>query len=218
MLVSAWSRRTGVAASLAVVGACAPPAVPARVESGPPPMPMVAEPPVSVVDGAPAGTIAPLAQSWEDSVFASLTLREKAAQMVWQTTFGDYVSDDAPQWRRLKANITDDRVGGVLISVGSPLEIAAKLNALQQISRVPLLVGADLEAGPGFRARGGVFLPNNIDLGGAPVFPPQMALGAAADTGLAYEQGRVTAVESRALGIPIAFSPVLDVNNNPANP
>jgi beta-N-acetylhexosaminidase len=147
-----------------------------------------------------------------------LTLREKAAQMVWQTTFGDYVSDDAPQWRRLKANITDDRVGGVLISVGSPLEIAAKLNALQQMSRIPLLVGADLEAGPGFRARGGVFLPNNIDLGGAPVFPPQMALGAAADTGLAYEQGRVTAVESRALGIHIAFAPVLDVNNNPANP
>src|SRR5688500_14974501 len=29
---------------------------------------------------------------------------------------------------------------------------------------------------------------------------------------------RVTAVESRALGIHVAFAPVLDVNNNPANP
>jgi beta-N-acetylhexosaminidase len=184
----------------------------------PQPLQVSAEAPVSVVDGSPSAPVAAPTVSWEDSVLASLTLRDKAAQMVWQTTFGDYVADDAPQWRRLKANITDDRVGGVLISVGSPLEIAAKLNALQQISRVPLLVGADLEAGPGFRARGGVFLPNNIDLGGAPVFPPQMALGAAADTGLAYEQGRVTAVESRALGIHIAFAPVLDVNNNPANP
>jgi beta-N-acetylhexosaminidase len=45
-----------------------------------------------------------------------------------------------------------------------------------------------------------------------------MALGASNDTALAYEMGRVTAVEGRALGIHIAFGPVLDVNNNPANP
>ena len=166
----------------------------------------------------PTALISVAAASWEDSVFATLTLRDKAAQMVWQSTFGDYVAADAAQWRRLEANIKEDRIGGVLMSVGSPLEIAAKLNALQQMSRVPLLVGADLEAGPGFRARGGVFLPNNIDLGGAPVFPPQMALGAAGDSALAYEMGRVTAVESRALGIHVAFAPVLDVNNNPANP
>jgi beta-N-acetylhexosaminidase len=167
---------------------------------------------------APVPAPAPPRQIWEDSVLASLSLRDKAAQMVWPFTFGDYVADDAPVWRRLKANVTDDHVGGVLISVGSPLEIAAKLNALQKASPVPLLVGADLESGAGFRARGGYFLPNGIDLGGAPVFPPSMALGATADTALAYEQGRITAIEGRALGIHVAFSPVLDVNNNPANP
>src|SRR5688572_6905942 len=207
-----------VAGSLVFAGACASPGVPPRVEPEPPPVPIPAEPLGSVVDEPRSAPVALAARSWEDSVFASLSLRDKAAQMVWQTTFGDYVAADAPQWRRLRANIEEDHIGGVLMSVGSPLEIAAKLNALQQLSRVPLLVGADLEAGPGFRARGGVFLPNNIDLGGAPVFPPQMALGAAADTSLAYEMGRVTAVESRALGIHVAFSPVLDVNNNPANP
>ncbi len=138
--------------------------------------------------------------------------------MVWPFTFGDYVADDAATWKRLKQNVEQDHVGGVLISVGSPLEIAAKLNALQAASPVALLVGADLEAGAGFRARGGYFLPNGIDLGGAPVFPPAMGLGATADTSLAYEEGRVTAVEARALGIHVAFSPVLDVNNNPANP
>jgi beta-N-acetylhexosaminidase len=163
-------------------------------------------------------TPSPAARSWEDSVLASLSLRDKAAQMVWPFTFGDYVSDDAAVWRRLKANVEQDHVGGILISVGSPLEIAAKLNALQEASPVPMLVGADLEAGAGFRARGGYFLPNNIDLGGAPVFPPAMALGATADTALAYEEGRITAVEARALGIHVAFAPVLDVNNNPANP
>ena len=83
---------------------------------------------------------------------------------------------------------------------------------------MPLLVGADLEAGAGFRASGGFFLPNAIDLGGATVFPPLMALGATRDTALAYAYGRATAVEGRALGIHIVYGPVLDVNNNPANP
>ncbi|MDQ3674002.1 MAG: hypothetical protein M3365_06480 [Gemmatimonadota bacterium] len=155
---------------------------------------------------------------WTDSVLASLSLREKAAQIVWPSVYGDYVSGDSRQWRLLTRYITQDKVGGFTISIGSPTEIAAKLNALQAMSGVPLLFGADLEAGAGFRARGGYFVPNAIDLGGAMVFPPEMAIGATRDTTLAYEQGRLTAVEGRALGIHIAYAPVLDVNNNPDNP
>jgi beta-N-acetylhexosaminidase len=155
---------------------------------------------------------------WTDSVLASLTLREKAAQIVWPSVYGDYVSTDSPQWRHLTQYIQHDKVGGFTISVGSPIEVAAKLNALQSMSQVPLLFGADLEAGAGFRARGGYFVPNAIDLGGAIVFPPEMAVGATRDTSLAYEQGRLTAIEGRALGIHIAYAPVLDVNNNPDNP
>jgi beta-N-acetylhexosaminidase len=98
------------------------------------------------------------------------------------------------------------------------MDIAVKVNALQEMSELPLLISADLETGVGFRARGGYFLPNAIDLGGATNFPLQMALGAAGDTTLAYELGRVTALEGRALGMHIAYGPVLDVNNNPANP
>ena len=202
--------------------ACASRPVSPAVE--PEPARAIAEPQVSMVPaGASATSSAPMAsaqpaRSWEDSVLASLSLRDKVAQMMWPFTFGDYVAEDAVAWRRLKVSVEQDHVGGVIISVGSPLEIAAKLNALQQASPLPLLVGADLEAGAGFRARGGYFLPNGIDLGGAPVFPPAMALGATGDTALAYEEGRITAVEGRALGIHVAFSPVLDVNNNPANP
>jgi beta-N-acetylhexosaminidase len=155
---------------------------------------------------------------WTDSVLASLTLREKAAQIVWPSVYGDYVSGDSPQWRRLTDYIQKEKVGGFTISVGSPTELAAKLNALQSMSKVPLLFGADLEAGAGFRARGGYFVPNAIDLGGAIVFPPEMAVGATRDAALAYEQGRLTAIEGRALGIHIAYAPVLDVNNNPDNP
>ena len=155
---------------------------------------------------------------WTDSVLASLTLREKAAQIVWPSVFGDYVSGDSPQWRRLTQYVQQERVGGFTISIGSPTEVASKLNALQGMSKVPLLFGADLEAGAGFRARGGYFVPNAIDLGGAIVFPPEMAVGATRDTSFAYEQGRLTAIEGRALGIHIAYAPVLDVNNNPDNP
>ena len=156
--------------------------------------------------------------AWTDSVLKSMTLREKAAQIVWPSVFGDYVSGDSPQWRRLTQYVQQEKVGGFTISVGSPTEVAAKLNALQSMSKIPLLVGADLEAGAGFRARGGYFVPNAIDLGGAILFPPEMAIGATHDTALAYEEGRLTALEGRALGIHIAYAPVLDVNNNPDNP
>jgi beta-N-acetylhexosaminidase len=158
------------------------------------------------------------AYHWADSVLTTMTLRDRAAQMVWPNIYADYVPADALSWRRVTSFVKDEKVGGILMSIGSPIEMAVKLNALQRLSALPLLVGADLETGAGMRARGGYFVPNGIDLGGATVFPAEMAYGAANDTALTYTEGRVTAVEGRALGIHIDFSPVLDVNNNPANP
>jgi beta-N-acetylhexosaminidase len=155
---------------------------------------------------------------WADSVLATLSLRDKAAQMVWPWVLGDYTPDDNENFRRIQGLIRDQRLGGLIISVGSPTEIAAKLNALQRSASLPLLVGADLETGAAFRARGGYFLPNAIDLGGATAFPYEMGIGATRDTALAYAMGRATAMEGRALGIHMAFAPVVDVNNNPKNP
>ncbi len=45
-----------------------------------------------------------------------------------------------------------------------------------------------------------------------------MAVAAAGDEPLAYEAARITALEGRALGLHVNFSPVADVNNNPRNP
>ncbi|MCC6928250.1 MAG: hypothetical protein IT359_04570 [Gemmatimonadaceae bacterium] len=156
--------------------------------------------------------------AWADSVMFTLPLRDKVAQLVWPWILGDYVAESTAEWRRITALVTEQRVGGIIVSVGSPTDVAVKLNALQRQSALPLLVSADLETGAGFRFRGAYFLPNAIDLGGATTFPWQMALGAIGDTALAYDVGRVTAEESRALGIHVAYAPVLDVNNNPANP
>ena len=155
---------------------------------------------------------------WADSVLTTMTLKDRAAQMVWPNIYADYVPADATTWRKVTSYVADQKVGGILMSIGSPIEMAVKLNALQRMSALPLLVGADLETGAGMRARGGYFVPNGIDLGGATVFPSEMAYGAANDTSLTYTEGRITAIEGRALGIHIDFSPVLDVNNNPANP
>src|SRR5207237_7825895 len=73
----------------------------------------------------------------------------------------------------------------------------------------PLLNGADFEAGVGFR------------LSGATSFPRQMAMGAigpADAVRLVREEARITASESRAIGVSVNFAPVADVNNNPRNP
>ena len=156
--------------------------------------------------------------SWVDSVMATLSARDKAAQLVWPQLFGDYTPASSAGWQRVAGLIQQEHVGGFIMSIGSPIETAEKLNAMQRMSALPLGIGADYETGVAMRQRGGYFLPNNIYLGGGTMFPPQMALGATRDTSLAYEQGRITAVEGRALGVHVAFAPVLDVNNNPANP
>jgi beta-N-acetylhexosaminidase len=149
---------------------------------------------------------------------ATLSPRDRAAQLVWPQLFGDYTPTTSAGWTRISQLIGQERVGGFIMSIGSPIETAEKINAMQRLSALPLVLGADYETGAGMRQRGGYFLPNNIYLGGATMFPPQMALGATRDTSLAYQQGRITALEGRALGVHIAFAPVLDVNNNPANP
>lgn len=149
---------------------------------------------------------------------ATLSPRERAAQLVWPQLFGDYTPAGSASWDRVLKLVQTERVGGFVMSIGSPTETATKLNELQRLSEVPLIIGADYEAGAGFRTSGGYFLPNGIFLGGATYFPRQMALGAAGDTTLAYEMGRVTAIEGRSVGVHVAFTPVLDVNNNPNNP
>ncbi|HEY4129147.1 MAG TPA: glycoside hydrolase family 3 protein, partial [Gemmatimonadaceae bacterium] len=148
----------------------------------------------------------------------AMSPRDKAAQLVWPQLFGDYTPTSSAGWIRVQQQITDQHVGGFIMSIGSPIETGEKLNAMQRLSALPLIIGADYETGAAFRQRGGYFLPNNIYLGGATMFPYQMGFGATRDTSLAYELGRITAIEGRALGVHMAFAPVLDVNNNPANP
>lgn len=156
--------------------------------------------------------------AWARETLEGMTLRQKIGQMIMPIVLGDYAPKGSASHDRIAGLIEDAEVGGVIVSVGSPTDVAVKLNDLQSHARIPLLVGSDLETGPGFRLSGAVHSPTNIVLGGATQFPNLMALGAAWDAGLAYEMGRITALEARAVGIHLPFAPVLDVNNNPDNP
>ena len=119
---------------------------------------------------------------------------------------GTYASNDAEGLAQAERWVDSLGVGGLIVSVGSPLDIAAKLNHLQSRARIPLLVASDLEAGTAIRLVGGV------------AFPTNMGVAAGGRDSDAYTMGRITAREARAVGIHLAFAPVADVNNNPANP
>jgi beta-N-acetylhexosaminidase len=135
--------------------------------------------------------------------------------MVW--VLGDYTSNSDSSFAEVRRWIQQDHIGGVSMSLGTPIEVAAKINAMQRISRVPLIASADLEPGLG-RLEGGVFTHYLLDAGSATVFPSNMAIAATGRDDDAYDVARVIGREARAVGIQIDFAPVVDVNNNPNNP
>jgi beta-glucosidase-like glycosyl hydrolase/uncharacterized protein YbbC (DUF1343 family) len=144
---------------------------------------------------------------WVEATIASLTLRQKVAQMVSVQVRGMYQHPRAAGHLELLRTIRELEPGGVILST-SELETAPRfLNELQAASRLPLLVSSDLERGVAFRVHDGA----------VPV-PYAMALGAARSAEAAARAGEVTAREGRAVGIHWALAPVVDVNSNPANP
>ena len=164
-------------------------------------------------------------ERWVEATLKKMTLDEKVGQLVVSSFESTFVPSDSDAYDALAHAVHAAHVGGFhvfggsetaprscsirpygTVTLGQPLAAASLLNRLQTISPVPLLNTADFEAGVGFR------------IAGATVFPRAMAFGAAGDERLAFEAGRITAVEARAIGIHVNFAPVVDVNNNPRNP
>ncbi len=166
----------------------------------------------------PLDALAPEARSWVDSTLVSLELDALAAQLVIPWIAGSYTSPSSPEFQEL-ADWVERGIGGVSISIGLPHSYADKLNHLQEIARVPLLVTSDFEnGGPGMRINHAYAIPSLLPQGGGTSFPPTMAFGAIGEDEAAFEYGRITAVEARAVGVHMIFAPVLDVNSNPLNP
>jgi beta-N-acetylhexosaminidase len=156
-------------------------------------------------------------RAWIETTLQSLSLREQVGQMVMVWVLGDYTSAHDPAFADITRQVSTLGIGGVVMSLGSPIEVAAKVNYLQGRARVPLLVASDVEPGLG-RLEGGVFAPSLMQAGSATVLPSNMTIGAGGRDTDAEAAGLITGREARAIGIHLAFAPTADVNNNPSNP
>lgn len=154
----------------------------------------------------PVTTPAPPSHVSVDSLLRRLSDSQKVGQLIVPWLSGAYTAVDDSSFLEAARWVDSLHVGGIIISVGSPLDIAAKLNALQARSALPLLVSADLEWGAAMRVVG------------ATAFPQIMAAGATGDPNDAYTIGTAAALEGRAVGIQVNFAPDADLNNNPLNP
>jgi beta-glucosidase len=149
----------------------------------------------------------------------NLTLAQQVAQMV-VVRASSHLFDHQIQYPEfgerdratLKHWIGDLGVGGVIFWGGNAGELTLRIQQLQAWATYPLLIAADIEEGVGQRFAGGTW------------FAPPMALYAIAQTDLpkaieyARQMGAITAQEALAVGINWILAPVVDVNNNPANP
>ncbi|RMD96401.1 MAG: hypothetical protein D6814_11480, partial [Calditrichaeota bacterium] len=145
-------------------------------------------------------------KQWVETTLKGLSLREKVGQMFFASVTGIYYPKNTPAWQQMERQVRDLGVGGFHIWRGEPYAVVALINHLQSLAKVPLLFEADFEHGTGWRFAGGTD------------FPPAMAIAATGDTSYAYEMGRITGMEARAMGLHMTFAPVVDVNSNPYNP
>ena len=143
---------------------------------------------------------------WAAQTLWRLTLQEKVGQMLVVRAPGSFLNTESESLQNLDSLVTRLKVGGLTVFAGQALETAWLVNHLQKLATVPLLVSSDFERGAANRVEG------------ATLFPPLMAIGAADSEELAFQMGRITAVEGRAMGIHQALAPVADVNINPQNP
>jgi beta-glucosidase-like glycosyl hydrolase/CubicO group peptidase (beta-lactamase class C family) len=143
------------------------------------------------------------ANFWVDSVFHSLTLRERIGQLMMVSV---YSHQGAEHLNQIAQQIEKYNIGGVIFMKGSPVKQALYTNHLQSKAKTPLLVSIDGEWGLSMR------------LDSIQSFPRQMMLGAIANEGLIYDMGVEIARQCKRLGIHVNFAPVVDINNNPKNP
>ncbi|HJY27842.1 MAG TPA: glycoside hydrolase family 3 N-terminal domain-containing protein [Pyrinomonadaceae bacterium] len=146
------------------------------------------------------------ALKWANDQLRQMSLEEKVGQLISVGVNASFMNQDSDAYRDLKHQIEDNKVGGVILFRGPVYESVILVNRMQQMARYPLLISADLEAGSGMRFEDTVNFPWN------------MAVAATGNPDYARRQGEITAREARALGVQQIFAPVVDVNNNAANP
>ena len=163
-----------------------------------------------------AGHVDRVDRAWAEKTLKNLSLEEKVGQLFMIRMRVELLNGRSPSYFELRNNIRKYHIGALAMSappqgrardIRRRYEVVTLLNQLQDESKLPLLVAGDFERG---------VLPSHLF--GTTVFPHAMAFGAAGNLAYAEEFGRITAQESRALGVHWNLFPVADVNSNPANP
>ncbi|MCC8359507.1 glycoside hydrolase family 3 N-terminal domain-containing protein [Salinimicrobium sediminilitoris] len=140
---------------------------------------------------------------WVDSIMTGLSLEEKIGQLIMVAAYSNRGEKHKKEILKL---IEEQKIGGLIFFQGDAESQVELMNGYQEASKVPLIGAIDAEWGLGMR------LDNTIS------YPFQMALGAIQDNQLLYEMGKEMARQVRLSGLHVNFAPVVDVNNNPANP
>jgi beta-N-acetylhexosaminidase len=146
------------------------------------------------------------AWKWADKELRRMSLEEKIGQLISVGVNATFLNQESEAFRALKRQVEENHIGGIILFRGPVYESVVLMNRMQQFARYPLLISADLEAGAGMR------FDDTVN------FPWNMAVGATGNPDYARRQGEVTAREARALGVQQVYAPVVDVNNNAANP
>lgn len=184
---------------------------PALVSSGAPAVRTRFEP--NAATSEPASKVRPFtrepshdALKWADKELRRMSIEQKIGQLISVGINATFLNQDSDAFRALKHQVEDNHVGGMILFRGPVYESVFLVNRMQELARYPLLISADLEAGAGMR------FDDTVN------FPWNMAVGATGEPEFARRQGQLTAREARALGVQQIYAPVVDVNNNAANP
>jgi len=153
-----------------------------------------------------AQEVTPGMEAWVEETLAGLTLEEKVGQLVCTDIYGDYRSEEDTEFKRWLTLARDHGIGMFVLYGGTPRDVAHLTNRLQAEAKVPLIISADFEGGPGQQVVG------------ASEFPANMAFSAAGSSDLMYRAASAAAVEGRAMGIHLTYTPVVDISTQPLNP
>jgi beta-N-acetylhexosaminidase len=146
------------------------------------------------------------ALKWAEKELRKMSLEQKVGQLVSVGINAGFLNRESDAYKEIRRQVEANQVGGIIL-FGSPVyESVVLINRMQGHARLPLLISADLERGAGMR------LFDTTDFGWV------MATGATGDPEYARRMGEITGREARALGIQHVLAPVVDVNNNAANP
>lgn len=136
---------------------------------------------------------------WVNETLTSMTLEEKIGQLFCPIGLSPNIED-------YKMMLDQIGPGGIMFRPGPSKEVQAMHRFLQENSKIPMLIAANLEAGGNGSAADGTS------------FGPALQVAATDDVEAAYKLGLISGKEGRAVGCNWAFAPVIDIDYNFFNP